>query len=64
MNEIPVAIKIKGISVTNAVGIDFSNEMINIAIREYKNNSKKVKSFDSNILEGFNGSKGSKGLKK
>lgn len=42
---------------------DLLNEMINIAIREYKNNSKKVHSFDSNILEGFSESKGSKGLK-
>ena len=39
------------------------DEIINIAIREYKNKSKKVRSFNSNILEGFNGSKGSKGLK-
>ena len=38
-------------------------EMINISIREYKNKSKKVNSFDSNILEGFNGLKGSKGIK-
>lgn len=39
------------------------DEMINTAIREYKNESKKVKTFDSNILEGFNGSKGAKGAK-
>ncbi len=39
------------------------DEIIQIAIKEYKNNSKKVKSFDSNILEGFNGSKGVKGIK-
>lgn len=39
------------------------DEMISIAIKEYKNKSKKVRSFESNILEGFNGSKGSKGLK-
>ena len=43
---------------------DLLEEMINIAIREYKNKSKKVKSFETNILEGFNGSKGTKGLKK
>ncbi len=42
---------------------DLLDEMINIAIREYKNRSKKVRSFDSNILEGYSGSKGSKGLK-
>ncbi len=39
------------------------DEMISIAIKEYKNKSKKVKSFNTNILEGFNGSKGLKGMK-
>ena len=39
------------------------NEMISIAIKDYKNKAKKVKSFNTNILEGFNGSKGSKGIK-
>ena len=42
---------------------DLLDEMINIAIREYKNNTKKVNSFDTNILEGFSGSKGAKGTK-
>ena len=42
---------------------DLLDEMINIAIREYKNNNRKVNSFDTNILEGFSGSKGSKGAK-
>lgn len=39
------------------------DEMIQIAIKEYKNKSKKTKVFESNILKGFSGSKGSKGLK-
>jgi len=39
------------------------DEMIQIAIKEYKNKQKKTKVFESNILKGFNGSKGSKGLK-
>lgn len=39
------------------------DEMISIAIKEYKGKSKKVKSFETNILEGFSGSKGTKGLK-
>ena len=39
------------------------DEMISIAIKDYKNKSKKVSSFDSNILEGFSGSKGTKGVK-
>lgn len=49
------------------VGVSYKEELdeiISIAIKEYKNREKKVRSFDSNILEGFNGSKGVKGLKK
>lgn len=42
---------------------DLLDEMISIAIKDFKNREKKVKSFSSNILEGFNGSKGSKGIK-
>ena len=42
---------------------DLLDELIGIAIKEYKNKTKKVRSFESNILEGFNGSKGTKGLK-
>lgn len=37
------------------------DEIISIAIKEYKNKEKKTRSFDSNILEGYNGSKGLKG---
>lgn len=37
------------------------DEMISIAIKEYKNKSKKTRSFESNILSGFSGSKGLKG---
>ena len=43
---------------------DLLDEMINIAIHEYKNKAKKTRSFESNILSGYNGSKGLKGLKK
>ena len=42
---------------------DMLDEIITLAIKDYKNKTKKVKSFESNILKGFNGSKGSKGLK-
>ena len=45
-------------------GISYSellDEMISIAIKEYKNKSKKTRSFESNILSGYNGSKGLKG---
>jgi D-alanine-D-alanine ligase len=37
------------------------DEMINIAIKDYKKDQNKTRSFDSNILSGFNGLKGSKG---
>ncbi len=41
------------------------NEMINSCIKEYKNRSRKTRSFESNILQNFSGSKGLKGgLKK
>ena len=49
------------------MGISYKEELdeiISTAIREFKNKTKKVRSFESNILEGFNGSKGVKGLKK
>ena len=39
------------------------DEIINIAIKEYKDKSKKTKSFETNILSNFSGSKGTKGLK-
>lgn len=42
---------------------DLLDEMIQIGIKEYKNKSKKLRSFDTNIFEGFSGSKGVKGLK-
>lgn len=46
------------------VGKGYKNllsDMINIAIKEYKEKSKKTYSFDSNILSNYNGLKGSKG---
>lgn len=36
------------------------DDMINIAIKQYKENNKKTTKFDSNILENFNGLKGAK----
>lgn len=39
------------------------DDMITIAIKDYKNRSRKVRSFDTNILSNFGGLKGSKGLK-
>lgn len=37
------------------------DDMINIAIKEYKNKQKKTYSFDTNILSNYNGVKGAKG---
>ena len=48
-------------------GKDYSellDDMVNIAIKDYKKRTNKVHSFDSNILQGFAGSKGIKGIKK
>lgn len=39
------------------------DDMISIAIKDYKNRSKKVRSFDTNVLSNFGGTKGVKGLK-
>lgn len=42
---------------------DLLDEMINLAIRDYKKRSGKTHSFESNILSGFVGTKGVKGTK-
>lgn len=39
------------------------DDMINLAIKDYKEKRKKIFSFDTNILSGFHGSKGAKGSK-
>lgn len=39
------------------------DDMITIAIKDYKNRSKKTYSFETNILSNFNGTKGLKGIK-
>ncbi|MDD6879239.1 MAG: D-alanine--D-alanine ligase [bacterium] len=49
------------------LNIDYTellDRMINIAIKEYRKKKTKIYSFESNILEGFSGAKGLKGLKK
>jgi len=49
------------------VGKDYSellDDMINVAIKDYKKRVGKTHSFNSNILQGFAGSKGLKGIKK
>ena len=40
------------------------DDMINIAVKRYKKKLKKTTIFESNILQGFNGTKGIKGAKK
>ena len=39
------------------------DEMVSIAIKEYKHKNQKTMSFNSSIFDGFNGSKGLKGMK-
>ena len=39
------------------------DDMISVAVKRFKNKLKKTSTFDSNILEGFNGTKGVKGMK-
>ncbi len=39
------------------------DELINIAIKDYKKRNNKIHSFDSNILSGYSGTKGLKGAK-
>lgn len=39
------------------------DEMITLAIKDYKNKNKKVYSFDTNVLSNYGGTKGLKGLK-
>lgn len=50
----------------DGLGISYSElleEMIQLAIKNYKNRSKKTYSFETNILSNFSGLKGCKGLK-
>lgn len=42
---------------------DLLDDMINIAVKRYKNKLKKTTIFESNVLSTFDGAKGSKGLK-
>lgn len=47
-------------------GMEYSellDEMVSIAIKEYKHKNQKTMSFKSSIFDGFNGSKGLKGMK-
>ncbi|MGM9878227.1 MAG: D-alanine--D-alanine ligase family protein [Bacilli bacterium] len=62
-NTIPGSLSFYLWKETNLNYKELLSELIQIAIKDYKNKSKKVKSFKTNILEGFNGSKGSKGIK-
>ena len=62
-NTIPGSLSFYLWKETNLEYKDLLDEMIQIAIKEYKNKSKKVRSFASNILENFGGSKGCKGSK-
>ena len=39
------------------------DDMISLAIKDYKNRNKKVHTFDTNVLSNFGGTKGLKGMK-
>ena len=39
------------------------DDMISLAIKDYKNRTKKINSFETNILSNYNGIKGIKGMK-
>ena len=63
LNTIPGSLAFYLWSPLNKEYDELLDDMINIAIKRYKNKLKKTTKFESNILEGFNGSKGVKGLK-
>lgn len=63
VNTIPGSLSFylwKEINVSYPEEID---ELISLAIKSYKSNKTKVRAFDSNILAGYSGVKGSKGVK-
>ena len=63
LNSIPGSLSFYLWTPLNKEYDELLDDMINIAVKRYKNKLKKTTKFDSNILSGFNGSKGVKGLK-
>ena len=64
INSIPGSLSFYLWEKTNKDYPELLDDIINLGIINYKNKNKKTTTFKSNILEGFNGLKGVKGLKK
>ena len=64
MNSIPGSLSFYLWEKTGKDYPELLDDIINLGIVNYKNKNKKTTTFKSNILEGFNGLKGVKGLKK
>jgi len=62
-NTIPGSLSFYLWEATNKPYEQLLDEMITLAIKQYKNKNSKTFSFDTNILSNFSGTKGSKGLK-
>ena len=63
LNTIPGSLSFYLWTPLNKENDELLDDMINIAVKRFKKNMKKTTIFESNILEGFNGSKGAKGFK-
>lgn len=63
VNTIPGSLSFYLWDKTNKTYTQELDEMISTSIREYKKESKKIRTFKTNILEGFSGLKGVKGIK-
>lgn len=61
LNTIPGSLSFYLWSPLNKEYDELLDDMINIAVKRYKKKLKKTTIFESNILEGFNGTKGTKG---
>lgn len=62
-NTIPGSLSFYLWDKTNKPYPQLLDEMISIAIKDFKTRSKKIYSFETNILKNFNGLKGAKGVK-
>ena len=62
-NTIPGSLAFYLWSYTGKEYKDLLDDAITLCIKSYKNDAKKVSSFESNILSNFSGSKGLKGIK-
>lgn len=63
-NTIPGSLSFYLWEKTNKTYTELLDEMVTIAIKNYKSKSKKTTTFETNILSNFGGTKGVKGIKK